>query len=977
MDKLLNKPKSAEKPKTYRDDPHPFKSRRTCTKLPKFDVNSFRVQLPTVPEYGDIELPRCESDAILHVDTAPGESTQVNVTYKDAEKHEVLDVGAASSPINMVLETPMSELNEFLSRPIEIYSTEISVGVDYAGIELFPWNIYLTDSSVVEKLNHYKLLRACLKITILVTGTKFHYGRFYAAVRPCRLDNNTTTRSWAYSTTVTNYIDSAAAGTYTGQPLHTLYTSRQGVFIDPGTNQPSEICWPFFFNKEALDLNDTSEFFQMGALEIFQLNPLECNTAGDSSVTIKVLACLEDVQLSGLTAAAQAGYISDLPRAEAGIKTGKSNMKDMTKNNKNSSKPKSSKKKSSGSSSQPSVGGSKTTGGDEYSSDGPVSAVASAVAGVADYAADSFARIPYIGTLARATSIVATGVGGIARLFGWSNPRNIEPQSFVTQLPVGNTATAVGSDSVVVLAYDPKQEITIDPSSVGLDGTDEMSFMYVAGRAAHIATFDWNCNGDYSEGIIASWAVAPGVCPQYLEGGVTVTCPTPIYFVSRPFQYWTGSLKYRIQVVASQMARGRLRFQYDPNLSGYTNTNVALNQRYTHFMDLEADRDFSFEVNWCQPTQFLPIVTSNVGFQKNTISSGLASDSNGIIIVSVMNELTTPDNAGVQVNVYISAGDSFNVRAPVSLQNIAYARADLGVGPPAHPESAGPFYEDLPRCESDDITYQENAPAQEQEFILNGDHVVTDPNMDLVYFGEDIQSIRYCLKRYNLYRYLKLTYVESEGQNIMHTFRLSNFPVGPAVSYSSSWASGLTLGFDVTPFDYNFVCMTHLRYYCQGYVGYRGSIRYKVIPDFNNYAYSGRCHAMRDPNTGAETSTLALMNTSSLTLSEVAKNYSQNPNNSDSNAGAQISNFRNGGNLQFELPFFTNLKFFYNTREPDDEQQFYDQFHKVVYATIQGDTNSTAGLSLMTSIGEDFSFMGFIGAPPTMDSDQASVTANS
>jgi hypothetical protein len=108
--------------------------------------------------------------------------------------------------------------------------------------------------------------------------------------------------------------------------------------------------------------------------------------------------------------------------------------------------------------------------GDEYGQ-GIISKPASAIA----KAAGMLKSIPLIRPYARATEIVATGVGDVARLFGYSRPAVITDPNIMKPVPLGNVANVDAADTVYKLTLDSKNEVTVDPRVTGLEGRDEMS----------------------------------------------------------------------------------------------------------------------------------------------------------------------------------------------------------------------------------------------------------------------------------------------------------------------------------------------------------------------------------------------------------------------------------------------------------------------------------------------------------------------
>lgn len=73
---------------------------------------------------------------------------------------------------------------------------------------------------------------------------------------------------------------------------------------------------------------------------------------------------------------------------------------------------------------------------------------------------------------------------------------------------------------------------------------------------------------------------------------------TPIAFASLPFRYWTGSLEYRIQFVATQYHRGRVRVTYFPSANAILPAVDYTNLAHNHIIDLSETREVVLKVGW-------------------------------------------------------------------------------------------------------------------------------------------------------------------------------------------------------------------------------------------------------------------------------------------------------------------------------------------------------------------------------------------
>jgi hypothetical protein len=139
---------------------------------------------------------------------------------------------------------------------------------------------------------------------------------------------------------------------------------------------------------------------------------------------------------------------------------------------------------------------------------------------------------------------------------------------------------------------------------------------------------------------------------------------------SMPFKYWTGKMRYRFQVVASAMHRGRLAIVYDPVS---TPTVREDNVNYIEIIDISQCREFTVEVSNNQPFTLLEHArpsSQDVSSLYDTDPLTFAAPyGNGTISVWVINELTTPTtdptvNNDIKINVFLAAGDDFEVFVP-------------------------------------------------------------------------------------------------------------------------------------------------------------------------------------------------------------------------------------------------------------------------------------------------------------------------
>lgn len=792
-------------------------------------------------------------------------------------------------------------LTDFLKRPVEIYHQVWAVGSDFTPFRISPWEKYLTSTLIADKLKTFKLLRGTLHIKILVNGSPFHYGRVFVGMRPSRF-NNCTYDSFLPSTsyTIENYFDGVANQTW--QPAKTFYSQRPHVFVNPAQNEPTHIHWPFMAATDWLEVNKQAEYDRLGFLEIWVMNTLRHANGATDSVDISFYAWMDNVEICGATS----------------LFVEQNDVFDIVEQN------------------------------DEHNEDGPVSKPATAIAN----AASILSEIPVIGKYAKATEIGARVVGSIAAMFGYSKPVLIDKQYMVTRNQFGRMATIEGHDPIIKLSLTEKQELSISPSVAGLRLEDELAFLRIARTEALIAQFPWNVGvGSHAVGRVFGCRVKPTLAPSFFQTDPeaivhTVRTMTPVRFVAQAFEKWTGSLVFRIQIVCSQMHRGRLAVVYTPDCDAnhaYIG-RLQFPQHYTHIIDISKETDASFEVNWAQPEAWR-LIDNNTQADVNVNNIGNFADTeyecNGKLEIFVINKLGAPtDAADVEVNVFIRAGDSFNVAAPRSIGRYAW-------------NIDGGNYDLVEQADSAYVLgSNEDDPQHTLTYPINGNSTATADTR--VYMGETIGSIRSMLKRY-CYQRLFFINEESGFTNTINVIDIPDFPSGrSSFAYSNSGVDDFgTLN---SP-----SAMTYLRYYCQGFVGWRGAIRYKAF--YTASSVTTLFGVMRGASIGVNTSrSFSNVNKSSPLASEI-NDMQNNCAYLESTRGSVIVPLGNSASIEYELPFYSVLRYGELHSPNTGIYSEVNRHHSLLAST----TAPTESIAYFVAAGEDLTFFFFIGAPPFVD----------
>nr|QUS52724.1 hypothetical protein 2 [Mute swan feces associated picorna-like virus 20] len=528
-------------------------------------------------------------------------------------------------------------------------------------------------------------------------------------------------------------------------------TQLPHVYLDPTTSQGGEMLLPFFYHKNYLSIPD-GDWDDMGQIYLRSLNSLKHANGATDVVTISIFAWAEDVHMSVLT------NVDFVPQAGEEI--------------------------------------------DEANKKGMISGPASVVS----KAAKTLSGISAIAPYAMATAKAADVIGGVAKMFGYCAPPITKAPDPYKPYNTGTFATTNTPQLINKLTVDDKQELSIDPRIAGLGGDDPMNIRNIASRESYITQFDWTI-GTAPETLLWNTRVTPLTWAETSLTPKAYLFP-PCAMASLPFRYWTGTMKFRFQIVCSSFHKGRLKFSYDPN---HIDT-VEYNTNYIKIVDISKEQDFTMEIGNGQPFTLLEHANPGADSATEVYSSTpytANAPGNGTLSVYVLNELTTPNsttNNDIQINVFVSAGDDFEVFVPDSRDLTHFVfKPQSGVESANSmvPESTG--------------TTEPSAPMQDSSMSLGpGEQDLSDVNK--VFTGESIASFRPLLKRWALHT----TNTLNNGRGVTIGIRCMQPYLRGRVPDAVHRTGALVA--------YNYCNTTLFHWVKYAFQGHRGSMRWRLAP---------------------------------------------------------------------------------------------------------------------------------------------------
>ena len=535
-------------------------------------------------------------------ETSPMATNQITA-FADQDAGWTTNVHGEYDATRDTVEANNSSLGQFLARPIR-QSVQSWVVTQPLFYQFNPWKEFIENSFVFDKISNYELLRMKLHCKIVISGTKFHYGRALAYYNPF-IGYDQVTKNRAF---IEQDLISAS--------------QKPHCFLNPTKNTGGEICMPFFWNKNYISLVDR-DYLNMGDITLKSFGNLLHANGGDDPVTITIYLWAEDVVLTMPT--------SKIPLISQAGRNGNSKLSDNNRAN-------------------------SITANDEYGS-GIISKPAAVVA----KAAGLLSNIPAIKPFALATQMVSGTVGEIAKIFGYSRPAIISDIQLFKPNPTGNLTNVDAPDAVHKLTMDSKAEITIDSRVAGLDGVDQMGILDIAQRESFLTSFTWSPS-DGVDTLLWNCRVTP-MLYAILFGNQEIH-PTPMSMLAQCFDVWQGSIRFRFQVVKSDFHKGRILARFDPRDHEVA---VEYNVNYSRVIDIAEEDDFEIVVGWAQAKAWLncgSLSDSGTNYSVGRIS-GAPDACNGVLELDVLNALVCPaEDSPISINVFVSMCEDAKFAAP-------------------------------------------------------------------------------------------------------------------------------------------------------------------------------------------------------------------------------------------------------------------------------------------------------------------------
>jgi hypothetical protein len=823
-------------------------------------------------------------------------------TFAGAKPERVFVTDLEQDPYLDLPAHSTSDIEKYLSRPLLLDTYTWVYGGAFS-IDFDPWEAFLTDATVSPKLSNYQLLKANLHIKIMINGMPFHMGRMLISYWPLDFHTRGT-------------LDTALTGDQLLVRLSQLPCYSE---LNPSTNTVCEVTCPFVHYKTHVNIPNypVTAFERIGRLFMQSYAPLDTCNGNTVNANIAVYAWMSDVKLIVPTNANMDTIVEG----------------DEDEHQSNGTMPKQIPKPG-GQGKTTTTRGTKgkpqlSTSSPESKPDGVISSISSTAASILG----KFKNAPVVGPYAQAGEVAANGIGTVAKLFGYSKPTIKTDMALYRNRPFGLLSTTTGGDTSVPLSFDPNHGITVDPTVTGVGNFDDMTIENIARKWSYFGQFNWTAAATTGTQLYEI-NVYPGL--QAVVG--TTATFTSMSFASEPFEKWRHPVDYRIVVVSSKMQTGRLRVAYEPYGAAYsaTNTNVT----YNTVLDISEASEAKISVPWSQGSGFqncdISHLATNFGTPGTTLYS--ANSCNGKLYISVLNPLVSPA-AGINARVllFARAGPDVIYAAPKAIENLTtYAQSDT---------TLGVF-----------------GVEEDEDIIVFGDggrH--PNPAVVSIWNGERVMSVRNMIKRYCFWR-RDLFNVTAVGESAAEGFM--GYGGYPAPGGIPAIPLDIFYDADATAADCNYCASTYLNYFICGFVGYRGSIRWKINATpvrsrIGNYVAARGLYSF-----GSFNQNVPLLK-SNISHAAIIGAF-------NTSSGSDVTNGEVMPSLEVEVPYYSRNRFIpfdpdiYTDANDTDRRWGSKVLFSVEPTSITAVSKAGVVQDTYVAAGDDFSFVWYIG-PCTMD----------
>lgn len=549
--------------------------------------------------------------------TQPTDSVQSNLNLTsmkdDVSKISANVVNPYHSNLKSLNPYPDQDLQKVLTRSYKIRSFAWSTAA-VAGALLeqiaFPQALFeiqattaptfQVNTNLVDKLSSFRYFRSKVKVSIRINATKFHYGLIGVTWLPHYYSVNSGINSeFPYK----NY-----------DVFQAMNNNAMIMSANDTSTLEFEIPWvtPYQYldlQRYADDTTNPSWESFIGQVQIWVLNPLRnAQASGTASVRVSVQAQFVDPVVTGMV---PFKYISTCP-ASAFTEDFEPQM-------------------------------------DQEQMDKSLQSVVAGVKETKKGAQEFISSMPIVPEM-------ASRAIGFLETMGLDKPLSLEAPKMVNLQLAPDFSSGNGLEVSNCLGLDPQNAISVS-SRLFSETPDAMDYLSIARKPSlfSLGSFD----STSAEGaLIAIWPVTPSIShlgtPNYFS-------PTFLAYISSPFTYWKGSIKYMFYFSASQYSTARVRISWMPSEPTSTAPFVFGSGDFlSKVVDITGDTMAEVVIPYVNPYYAL-----EVGHFEDEAGAVLPPVAfNGYLMLHVYNSPITVQTTGtstIYYSAFISGGEDYTL----------------------------------------------------------------------------------------------------------------------------------------------------------------------------------------------------------------------------------------------------------------------------------------------------------------------------
>lgn len=497
-------------------------------------------------------------------------------------------------------------------------------------------------------------------------------------------------------------------------------------------------------------------------------------------------------------------------------------------------------------------------------------------------------------------------VGKGLSLFGFDYPaRTITPDKTIT--PVENLGITIGKSQSQRMAMNPFSMHLLE-DDIAAESLDAMDLARIVKIPMLISQFTFT-NVSQQGDVLFQIPIHPCIGTAI---GTLNQQQSYLSFVSRFFSYWSGGLKYDIEVVATRFHSGKLLFAYVPNTIEQPTYQQAATSLPNVIIDIQQTSSTTFKAPYTSPTAMKSTIfdsTADISVDPDTTI--------GLLVCYVQNTLAFASNVApnIEINVYVSADEDYSLYIP---------RVPLITNSAPLEPTSGTI----------SIMDQKNNPSN-TEAVMSKDQ---DDSLPRVHFGEQYSLID-LLRRFSYERSVTL-FTDTQATGTLNFNQLFSTEVQP-----SYW-------------QYNSTTETILTYFSRIYSCWSGTIRYKFISPESRLSNT-LLSVVHIP----ETRVASILNTTQETTPGVyALVY---PYQAEITGYAALrTNLSQDNAIEAEIPFYSKYNMILTRTNIIAFQPINDISNNGMYNLFtQNRDTFTTNVDIYTAAGEDFRFI-YLRPPP-------------